>query len=145
MKRRHFLGAGLALAGSSALRFSPGERRALSRVRPGMPGWPSEAEWAEPQTGGGRPSCAGCPPDFDDPAVHKLLGDPFYLGDQPGLTQSSGWLDAWRSAPSAYVVTAESAADVAAAIRFAGAHNLRLVVRGAATAIWAPPARRIPC
>jgi FAD/FMN-containing dehydrogenase len=36
----------------------------------------------------------------------------------------------WRSSPSAYVVAAESAADVAAAVSFASAHNLRLVVKG---------------
>ncbi|HEX7948034.1 MAG TPA: FAD-binding oxidoreductase, partial [Phenylobacterium sp.] len=65
-----------------------------------------------------------------DPAVKALLDDPFYIGDQPGLTQSTGWLDAWRTAPSAYVVAAQSASDVAAAVRFARAHNLRLVVRG---------------
>ena len=59
-----------------------------------------------------------------------LLANPFFVGDQPGLTQSSGWLDAWRSSPSAYVVAAENAADVAAAVRFAHTHNLRLVVKG---------------
>ena len=39
-------------------------------------------------------------------------------------------MDAWASAPSAYAVRARDAADVAAAIRFAAAHDLRLVVRG---------------
>ena len=60
-----------------------------------------------------------------------LFSNPFWLRDQPGLTQSSGWLDAWRSAPSAYVVRAQGAADVSAAVRFAAAHRLRLVVKGA--------------
>ena len=64
------------------------------------------------------------------PDAKKLLANPFYIADQPGLTESSGWLDAWRSSPSAYVVAAESAADVVAAVRFARAHNLRLVVKG---------------
>jgi FAD/FMN-containing dehydrogenase len=62
--------------------------------------------------------------------VHKLVADPFYVRDQPALTESSGWLDAWRSLPSAYVVAAESTADIAATVRFAAAHNLRLVVKG---------------
>jgi FAD/FMN-containing dehydrogenase len=60
----------------------------------------------------------------------RLLANPFYIRDQPGLTQSSGWLDAWRSSPSAYVVAAENASDVVAAVRFARTHNLRLVVKG---------------
>jgi len=51
-------------------------------------------------------------PDLSDPAIFKLLDDPFYIRDQPGLTQSSGWLDAWRSAPSAYVVAAETAGEL---------------------------------
>ena len=95
-----------------------------------MPGWPTDADWAGfNQAVGGRLSCVTLP-NFDDPAVRKLLSDPFYIGDQPGLTQSSGWLDAWRSSPSAYVIAAESASDVAAAIGFARVHNLRLVVKG---------------
>jgi FAD/FMN-containing dehydrogenase len=99
-------------------------------MRSGMPGWPGVSKWAslEQEVGGRLAPVA--PPDFHDPAVLKLLGDPFYLGDNPALTQNSGWLDAWRTAHSAFVVTAESVADDAAAIRFAGAHNLRLVVRG---------------
>ncbi len=130
MKRRHFLGASLALAGSSALRCPLAKGAPVSRMRPGMPGWPGQAEWASlKQEVGGRLAPVA-PPDFDDPAVRKLLDDPFYLGDNPALLENSGWLDAWRPALSAFVVTAESAADVAATVRFAGAHNLRLVVRG---------------
>ena len=34
------------------------------------------------------------------------IQNPFYLGDQPGGTQVSGWLDAWTPAPSAYAVKA---------------------------------------
>ena len=94
-----------------------------------MPGWPGEADWAQLKRAVGGRLAPVTPPDFDDPAAHKLLRDPFYLGDQPGLTQNSGWLDAWRSSPSAYVVAAQSASDVAAAIRFARANNVRLVVK----------------
>ena len=68
-------------------------------------------------------------PKFDTPAAMKLIGNPFFLGSDPGLTQSSGYLDAWRTSPSAYAVAAESAGDVAAAVTFAKAHNLRVVVR----------------
>jgi FAD/FMN-containing dehydrogenase len=130
MIRRQFLDAGFSLAGAAMLRIAPARAATVSRVRRGIPGWPTDADWASlNQAVGGRLSPVTLP-NFANPAVHKLLSDPFYIGDQPGLTQSSGWLDAWRSSPSAYVVAAESAADVAAAIRFARAHNLRLVVRG---------------
>ena len=130
MRRRDFLSASLALAGSTMLRI-PGARpaSAMGRITPGAPGWPSDGDWATlKQAVGGRLSPVVAP-DVNDPTVRKLIRDPFYAGDEPGLTESSGWLDAWRSEPSAYVVAAESASDVAAAIRFAASHNLRLVVR----------------
>ncbi len=112
------------------LRAQATAAKVVSRVRPGTPGWPSQADWAGlNQSVGGRLSPVILP-DLADPAVHELVADPFYVLDQPGLTESSGWLDAWRSSSSRYVVAAESAAHVAASIRFASAHNLRLVVRG---------------
>ena len=133
MRRRHFLGASLALAGAAMLRVpNAWPASATDRTKPGAPGWPTDADWADlKQAVGGRLSPVVAP-NVDDASVRELLRDPFYAGDQPGLTESSGWLDAWRSEPSAYVVAAESASDVATAIRFAGSHNLRLVVKGAA-------------
>jgi FAD/FMN-containing dehydrogenase len=95
-----------------------------------MPGWPSDGDWAALNQATNGHLAPVTLPKLDGPDAKELLTNPFYIGDQPGLTQSSGWLDAWRSSPSAYVVAAESAADVAAAVRFAGAHNLRLVVKG---------------
>ena len=130
MKRRHFLGVSLALAGAAMLYIRPGRATAVSRVRPGTPGWPTDADWAKLKEAVSGRLTPVTLPNFDDPAVHKLLSDPFYLGDQPGLTQNSGLLDAWRPSPSAYVVAAESAADIVAAVGFARAHNLRLVVKG---------------
>ena len=100
----------------------------ISRVRPGMLGWPSDTEWAALYQATNGRLARVTPPALTD--TKQLLANPFYIADQPALTQSSGWLDAWRSSPSAYVVTAESAADVAAAVRFASSHNLRLVVKG---------------
>jgi FAD/FMN-containing dehydrogenase len=130
MKRRQLLHAGLALAASSALPPPPAWGAAMSRARPGAAGWPSEADWATLNRAvDGRLSPGGSP-DLAGAEAQLLLHDPFYIGDQPGLTESSGWLDAWRSSPSAYVVAAESAADIAAAVRFARAHNLRLAVKG---------------
>ena len=129
MKRRDILRASLTLAGAAALGVTA-KSAASRRVRPGEPGWPSDEEWsALNRATNGRLSRVSLP-KLDGPDAKTLLSNPFFIGDEPGLTQSSGWLDAWRSSPSAYVVTAESPADVAAAVRFAAAHNLRLVVKG---------------
>ena len=130
MTRRHFLGASLALGAASILPVPGARAAAASRARPGGPRWPSQADWEGlNQAVGGHLSPVALP-DLNDPAVRKLIADPFYIANQPGLTQSSGWLGAWRSSPSAYVVAAQSAADVAKAIRFARIHDVRLVVRG---------------
>jgi FAD/FMN-containing dehydrogenase len=69
-------------------------------------------------------------PDLASPGAKTLVTNPFYLADQPGLAEHSGWLDAWRSSPSAYAVAAENVADVVDAVRFARTHNLRLVIKG---------------
>ncbi len=130
MNRRHLLGASFALTAAAALGANTARAAALGRVRPGMSGWPGESDWATlNQATGGRLSPVSAPA-LEGAEVKALLSNPFYLGDQVGLTESSGWLDAWRSSPSAYAVAAESAADVAAAVRFASAHNLRLAVKG---------------
>lgn len=63
-------------------------------------------------------------------ALFRKLKNPYYLGDEPSLTQTLGWTDAWTSEPSLMAVAAESAADVAAAIDIARKHRLRLVVKG---------------
>jgi FAD/FMN-containing dehydrogenase len=116
---------------------APRPRAHLARVRPGDPGWPSEAGWQKlnDAVGGNliavhsllaacekQPGAAVC--------VDANLHNPFYIGDQPAGTQVSGWLDAWTPAPSAYAVRARSSADVAAAVNFAREHRLRLVVKG---------------
>jgi FAD/FMN-containing dehydrogenase len=113
--------------------------RMLKRARPGEAGWPSSAEWEglNAQVGGrlmkladpltacrADPGGAACAEFFKD------LRNPFYIRDHANLTQTSGWVDAWTSRPSAYAVVAESAADVAAAVNFARVHRLRLVVKG---------------
>jgi hypothetical protein len=46
------------------------------------------------------PSGAACAQLFED------LKNPYYLGDEIGLTQSLGWVDAWTSRPSVYAVAA---------------------------------------
>src|SRR3569623_2016758 len=103
-------------------------RRTTSRARPGTAGWPEAADWADLNREVTGRLIPGARPVLEPP--HKLLSNPFYVGDQVGLTQSSGWLGAWHSSPSVYAVHAESSADVAASVRFARKHNLRLVVKG---------------
>jgi hypothetical protein len=63
-------------------------------------------------------------------AFFAKLQNPYLIGDEPGLTQTLGWADAWTSHPSEYGVAAESAEDVAAAIDLARTQRVRVVVRG---------------
>jgi FAD/FMN-containing dehydrogenase len=131
--------AGLPLIGSLAPR-AWAAAQAKTRVRPGDPAWPSEAEWGElSRKVGGRlvkvrsplSACVGAP-SFDAACaqVFKELKNPYYLGDEVALTQSLGWVGAWTSRPSVYAVAAETTDDVVAAVNFAREHNLRLVVKG---------------
>jgi FAD/FMN-containing dehydrogenase len=109
-----------------------------SRVRPSDPGWPDPATWDKlNQTVGGRLIKVESPlagyAAADATAREKILKDlqnPFYIGDQPGATQTTGWVDAWMSAPSVYAIAAQTIDDVVAGVNFARTHNLRLVVKG---------------
>lgn len=114
--------------------------RTLQRVRPTDPAWPSAVDWNRlNQSVGGQLITvvalgAACVADATSAAcidTRKNLRNPFFLGDQPGGSQVSGWLDAWTPAPSIYAVHARNAADVSAGVNFAREHNLRLVVKGA--------------
>ena len=62
--------------------------------------------------------------------VFEKLKNPFYHEENPGATQSTGWLDAWDSVASPYAVAVEAPEDVAAAVRFAREKRVRLVVKG---------------
>jgi FAD/FMN-containing dehydrogenase len=71
--------------------------------------------------------------DPEDATAKRLwenLNNPYYIGDQPGLTQTLGWVDAWATKPSVYAVVARNAHDIAAAVNFARENDLRLVVKG---------------
>ena len=118
---------------------SQGAVRAQSRVRPGDPAWPPEADWNQlSRDVGGRlvkvrtplAACTAAPASPACAQVFKDLKNPYYLGDEIGLTQSLGWVGAWTSSPSVYAVAAETTDDVVAAVNFARGHNLRLVVKG---------------
>ena len=109
------------------------------RVRLGDPAWPSEASWDQlDRDVGGRlvkvrsplADCVGGTPDVGCEQIFKELKNPYYLGDEIGLTQSLGWVGAWTSEPSVYAVAAKTTRDVVAAVNFARVNNLRLVVKG---------------
>ncbi len=114
-------------------------KSAFRRVRPGDTSWPSAADWEKlSQQLGGKltpvqfplAACQGAADTTTCQDLLKNLGNPFYIGEQPGLTQTLGWANAWITKPSVYVVVARNAADIAAAVNFAREHRLRLVVKG---------------
>jgi FAD/FMN-containing dehydrogenase len=146
MKRRAVLKASLSatllagsmpgLAGAAAGALGT-EAVTYSRVRPGGPGWPGAAEWDKLRRAtSGRlqklaSPFAGCSADSAScSALLKQIANPYFVGDHPALTQTSGWQDAWLSQPSAYAVAARETADIVAAVNFARTHKLRLVVKG---------------
>ena len=113
--------------------------KAMRRRRPSDPDWPTQNDWATlNERVGGRLSrlsaplseCRQTPDSAACQAVLHQLKNPYYLGDEPALTQTSGWVDAWTSAPSVYAVSAVDSRDVSAAVNFARERYLRLVVKG---------------
>lgn len=145
MKRREFV-KGLAALPVLVSRFSPfgsssacTPKRRISRVRSSDPLWPSEASWGQlSRSVDGRLVKVESPLDVctTEPngeacaEVFRQLKNPYYIGDNPALTQTSGWVDAWTSKPSVFAVAATRTSDVVAAVNFAREHNLRLVVKG---------------
>src|SRR5215470_8754167 len=139
MKRRSFLASSgrhrvpLASAQSGAPNFP------ASRVRPGDRAWPSARSWSalNQQTGGSLvevlsplKACQGASRGGACRDVFRELKNPYYIGDQVALTQTTGWIDAWTSQPSVYAVKARRTEDVVAAVNFARENNVRLVIKG---------------
>jgi FAD/FMN-containing dehydrogenase len=118
--------------------FAAAKTQMHARVRPGDAGWPTASQWQtlKHQVGGRLAALASpfasCVSDDVDQCdqTFQIFANPFAVGDDPALTQNLGWIGAWKYAPSAYVVMAESSADVAAAVAFARLHHLRVVVKG---------------
>jgi FAD/FMN-containing dehydrogenase len=140
LSRRRLLGtlAGLPFLNSLA-RDASAAVQPQARVRLGDPAWPSEASWDQlDRDVGGRlikvrsplADCVGGTFDANCEQLFKELKNPYYLGDEVGLTQSLGWVGAWTSEPSVYAVAAKTTQDVVAAVNFARNNNLRLVVKG---------------
>lgn len=129
----------IKLAGGFPLMSIPARAQPYRRVKPGEAGWPSATQWKDLDTQlGGRlveirpplDACRARPDSAACAAFFRGLKNPWAIGDDPALTQTSGWADAWASQPSAHAVPARNAADVAAAVSFARTHRLRLAVKG---------------
>jgi FAD/FMN-containing dehydrogenase len=140
LSRRHLLEISVALPFMGGLaRSASAATQSQARVRLGDPEWPSEASWDQlDRDVGGRlikvrsplADCVGGSPDASCEQLFKELKNPYYLGDEVGLTQSLGWVGAWTSEPSVYAVAVKTTQDVVAAVNFARTNNLRLVVKG---------------
>jgi len=63
-------------------------------------------------------------------ALFAKCKNPYFLGDEPGLTQTFGWTDAWTSRASDRAILAETSSDVAATVDFARREGVRLVIKG---------------
>jgi FAD/FMN-containing dehydrogenase len=109
------------------------------RRRPSDAAWPAESEWKRLNSAvGGNLIPVNFPLSKakEQPAsaaaksLWASLKNPYYIGDQPGLTQTLGWVDAWAAKPSVYAVAARDAHDIATAVTFARENDLRLVVKG---------------
>jgi hypothetical protein len=138
MQRRSLLQGAAALPLLTTLPAALWASGPRQRVRPGDPQWPSAAKWRELKRAVGgnllevHPLFAACAAAAAPACaeVLKNIRNPFYIGDQAGGTQVSGWLDAWTPAASVYALRAHHAAHVAAGVNFARRHNLRLVIKG---------------
>src|SRR4051794_2731856 len=99
MNRRGLLAGAIGMA-------VPGTAAAVgSRVRSADPAWPSADAWAQLNRAVDGHLIKVAVPALTAEAVRN----PYFLGDQLALTQTSGWADAWRSAPSVYAVAAQTA------------------------------------
>ena len=139
MNRKTFL---KYLGSTAVLPMLPRPLRAgttARRCRPSDSGWPSPSAWKRLDDAvGGNLVRVDFPLNIlkDDPdsssaaALKKNLKNPYYIGEQPGLTETLGWLDAWTSKPSVYAVAARNAGDIAQAVNFARQNNLRLAIKG---------------
>jgi hypothetical protein len=125
MNRRQFLN-GVAAIPVLAVGCSPLSKTSpkyvaadapIRRVRPGDPGWPSAAGWdrLNRQVKGRLinvqsplHACQQAPNRAECEELFRKLKNPFFIGDEPSLTQTLGWVDAWTSAPSSFAVAAKT-------------------------------------
>jgi hypothetical protein len=128
VNRREFLKASGAASLSRLWPRDPFAIPAIRRVRPSDPGWPSKEAWKRlSEVVGGNliqvdfpiNACTSSSQSADSETLFANLKNPYYIGDNPGITQTLGWVDAWAAKPSVYAVAARNADDIAAAVDFA--------------------------
>jgi FAD/FMN-containing dehydrogenase len=139
MKRRRLLQLAASAASLSLWPRRIWADDGFRRRRPKDPSWPSKAAWEQldRDTGGNliavNSPLVACANQSGTQACSNLfenLHNPYFIGNNPALTQTLGWTEAWTSSPSVYAVAARNAHDIAAAVNFAREHDLRLVVKG---------------
>jgi FAD/FMN-containing dehydrogenase len=139
MNRRAFLKASGAVSLLGLWQRDLFAKPQVRRVRPSDAAWPSKKAWKRlnDAVGGNLiavdspiDACLSAPQSADCQTLFANLKNPYYIGDNPGVTQTLGWVDAWATRPSVYAVAARNANDVAAAVSFARENHLRLVVKG---------------
>src|SRR5689334_5976845 len=100
MRRRNLLAASVGMLALPAHAQTAGQPVRFRRVRPGEADWPSPAAWAGlRQRVGGRliqpqspfEACRAAPEAAPCQEARRQLRNPWYLGDEPALTQTSGW------------------------------------------------------
>nr|WP_026253878.1 FAD-dependent oxidoreductase [Legionella shakespearei] len=135
-----------------------------SYCTPAQSCWPSTTQWNEldKQVNGhlikGISPLQACIQSPDSETCNialQELKNPFFIESQPGGTQSNGWFNAWNSAVSPYIVAVESAEEIAAAIRFARQHHIKIAIKGTghdylgrsnapdSLLIWTHPMRKV--
>jgi FAD/FMN-containing dehydrogenase len=101
--------------------------------------WPTKVQWDELNKQvhghllqGNSPlsPCITAPKSTLCREVLNKLKNPYFIESQSGATQSNGWVGAWQSAVSPYVVAVGNAQEIANAINFARKHKIKLVVKG---------------
>ncbi len=134
LRRRQMIGTAAAIPLLAAAR---GAGAAGSPAEGG--GWPSPAEWGDlGRLVSGNLSairspfeaCQTHPDGAECAALFRNLKNPYFIRDDPALTQTLGWVGAWWTQPSRYALAPQSSAHVAAAVNFARTHKVRLVIRG---------------
>jgi len=134
LSRRRFLKGLLSVPAIAALMGTASRASGA-----GHADWPAVAEWdrLKEEVGGRlirvKPAIEACLEAPGGPACAarlKSMSNPFFVETQPGATILTGWYEAWESEPSAYAVAVEGPEDVAAAVRFAAKHGVKLVVKG---------------
>ena len=109
MKRRKFIKAGAILLPAlsvNAKLLLASYKKTFKRVRPSDALWPAEDKWQQlnKAVNGNLikidspfPACKSSNNIQSCDELFKGLKNPYFIGDNPALTQSTGWLNAWQS------------------------------------------------